>query len=99
MLNAFSGEATDKGEDQLSVEVYFHPYQYTEQQHKLSFTGVSAKKYERQSELAVKNVARQKQDIQRERQLAVRVHPRTHYINQSRCTYKWELKRNMLLHF
>ena len=60
-----SGEATDKDEcDEMevesSVEVYLHPQQYTEQHHKLPFSGVSAKWYERQNELAVKNVAREK---------------------------------------
>jgi len=40
-----SGEATDNGEgDEMevepSVEVYLHPQQYTEQHHKLPFSGV-----------------------------------------------------------
>ena len=44
-----------------SVEVHLHSQQYTEQRCKLPFSGVSARWYERQSELAVKNVAREKQ--------------------------------------
>ena len=56
-----SGEGGEDGEMEIeqSVEVDLHPQQYTEQHHKLPSSGLSAKWYERQSELAVKNVVKE----------------------------------------
>ena len=57
-----SGEGGEDGEMEIeqSVEVDLHPQQYAEQHHKLPSSGLSAKWYERQSELAVKNVVKEK---------------------------------------